>query len=266
MANLFFPQLASGALTQYPIRRTQIARTIQNVLPDGTLILYSDPYGALLEWELEYTNLSEADANTLQNFFLLCAGPVNPFTFIDPTGNMLGSSADPSQKPWESYGVSFSSGVSDPLGGNAAFTITNTTQVSQSILQSLPVPSAYQYCFSFYATSVEASEVIALRQGTEAQAQDTLPVGPGWRRLTSGGRLQDSGTTLTVGIILAPGQTVQVYGFQLEAQIVPSPYSATFQAGGIYPNAHWSVQELTLVAEAPDLYATTFALNTVVTS
>ena len=265
MANLFYPQLASGAVAQYPIRKIRTARTVKNVLPDGSMILYSDPYGARLVWELEYTNLSDADLQALQSHFSACVGCFHGFTFIDPTDNMLVSSSDLTAETWLKPGlIQISTGIADPSGGTGAFTLTNTGQSGQAITQTLSVPSGYQYCFSLFVASGNNSVATLLRQGSAAQQVSNVSAGPNWTRVVSSGQLNDSGVGLTVGISLAPGQQVQVYGPQLEAQIAPSRYRPTTQTGGVYSNAHWATERLNVTALAPSVYAMVVSIETAI--
>jgi hypothetical protein len=263
MANLFYPQLVSGAIAQYPIRKVRTVRTIKNILPDGNMILFSDPDGARLVWELAYTNLSEGDAEALQTHFSSCAGPFHGFTFIDPTDNMLVSSSDLTGAAWLRPGlIQISPGAADPAGGNAAFVLTNAGQSNQEITQTLAVPSGYQYCFSVFVMSANASALTLIRRGSTLQQETSVPAGPNWTRVVSSGQLNDSGTAITVGISLAPGQQVQVYGPQLEAQIAPSRYRPTEQTGGVYANAHWAIEQLSITALAPDVYSTVLSIET----
>lgn len=262
MGNLFFPQLSSGALAQYPIRKTRIGRTIKNILPDGTMILYPDLSALLMGWQLSYTNLSANDSTALQDHFSACAGPVHAFTFIDPTENMFISSSDPGDAPWQvSDLITLAPGGTDPEGGTSAFTMTNTGQAPQEIAQAFTVPSGYQYCFSLYASSVEPGTMAIVRRGSSSQDTTEASIGPCWNRIVSSGRLNDSGTGFTAAICLAPGQQVKVFGLQLEPQISPSAYRSTTQLGGVYANAHWAAERLTVAAEAPDLFSTSFNIE-----
>jgi len=263
MANLFYPQLTSGALAQYPIRKVRLARTVKNVLPDGSMILYSDPGGAQLRWQLSYTELSDVDVQALQAHFSACVGPFHSFTFIDPTDNMLASSSDMNASPWQiSSLINVTAGAADPSGGTSAFTLSNTGQTSQQITQTLTVPSGYQYCFSIYAMSNGPSAMTMIRQGSVREEQHSVSIGPVWTRLVSSGKLSDSGTGFTIGIALAPGQQVQLYGPQLEAQVAPSRYRSTAQTGGVYANAHWATDQLSITADAPNLSSTAFSIET----
>lgn len=263
MASLFYPQLTSGAIAQYPIRKLRLARTVKNVLPDGSVISFSDPGGARLIWELAYVELGDADVQALQDHFQACLGPFHAFTFIDPTDNMLAASSDMAAAPWvRPSSIHIVSGAADPTGGTAAFTVTNTGQASEGITQILQAPSGYQYCFSIYAMSADPSAVTMLLQGAAAQQSTSMPVGSNWTRIVAGGKLNDSGVGLTAGLILEPGQQVQLYGPQLEAQVVPSRYRPTQATGGVYANAHWGVDQLSITAVAPDLSSTAFSIET----
>lgn len=226
------------------------------------MILLSDPAGWHLIWEMTYTELSQQDIGALVSHFSSCVGPYHAFTFIDPADNMLSSSADFTAAVWQVPSwLQLSSGIADPFGGNGAFTITNTGQVTAQLSQFLLVPAGYQYCFSVYAMSSEASELAMVRQGPAAMQSDSGTIGPTWNRLISSGQLNDSGDGFTVSISLAPGQQIGIYGPQLEPQLAPSRYRRTVQAGGVYSNAHWGVDELPISADAPNLFSTSFTIE-----
>ena len=264
MANLFFPQLTSGAIAQYPIQKSKLIRTVKNVLNDGNMILYADPHGAKLVWELRYTELSAADTQTLKSHFDLCAGAFRAFTFIDPTENMLNNSADLAASAWQNTaGLKVAAGNSDPEGALNAFTMTNAGQSSEEISQSLGVPANYQFCFSVYVRSAQATTVTLIRRGAAESQSATYSAGPAWTRLVSTGRLNDPGTTFSVAIALDAGQQIQVFGPQLEAQIEPSRYRTTNGPGGVYPSAHWAVDQLPIIADAPNSFSTVFSIEAV---
>lgn len=265
MANLFFPQLGSGALAQYPIRKTRYLRTIQNVLADGGVIPFLDSGSGRMIWDLLYQELADADMAALRAHFQNCAGPVHAFTFIDPTDNMLSSSANLTAGAWtRDTGLSVSGGAADPNGGNGAFTLTNASQAAEEISQTLIVPSNYNYCLSLYVSSAQPSTITLVRAGASVQASQEFAIGPAWNRLVFSSRLNDSGTNLSVAVSLAPGQQVNVYGPQLEAQIAPSRYRPTAGAGGVYSNAHFATDNLIVQAEAPHLFSTSFSIETAI--
>ncbi len=262
MANLFFPQLASGTLAQYPIRKTRVTRTVRNELPNGDLVLYADPGADEMVWELGYSGLDQVDINGLANFFNICKGRFHAFTFIDPAENMLVASADLGSSLW-SVGSSIQvvGGANDPNGGMEAFTVTNKGQDSQGLSQTLSVPAGYQYCFSVYVMSGSPSAITLSRQGATMQETSVQPVASQWVRVTSSGTLADDGVGFTTGIELAPGQQVVLFGPQLEPQIAPSRFRPTFQSGGVYSRAHWGVDELLISADASNVFSTVFSVE-----
>lgn len=265
MANLYYPQLTSGALAQYPIRKTRLVRTIKNVLQDGSMILFADPDAARLGWQLAYLDLSATDSGALQEHFDACVGPFHAFTFIDPTDNMLVSSSDFTAAAWQTSSlIDVTPGATDPDGGSAGFTVTNTGQADREVSQTLIVPANYQYCFSLYARSFGPSIISLIRRGASLEQTTSSAIGPGWTRVVSSGNLDDPSTSLTVAVSLAAGQQIGIYGIQLEPQIAPSRYRPTAQIGGVYATAHWTVDQLSFVAEAPNLFSTSFSIETAI--
>ncbi len=262
MAKFYFPQLTSGAIAQYPIQKVKVARTVKNVLPDGSMILYPDPNAARLVWQLSYTDLALVDMQAIQEHFNACLGPLHAFTFIDPTENMLISSSDLTNAAWQlPSSVTVSSGISDPEDGTGGFVVTNTGQGAQEISQSFQIPANWQYCFSAYLSSGQGSTITLIRNGSSAEEDSPFSIGSEWARVVSSGALNDPGTEFTVALRIGAGQQIGVYGLQLEAQLAPSRYRPTSQTGGVYANAHWAVDELTIVAEAPNLFSTSFSIE-----
>jgi hypothetical protein len=263
MADLTFPQLSSGALVQYPIRKGSGLRSIKNILADGTMLVAADPGGGKLVWNLSYVDLPTEDIGALKLHFANCAGPLRAFTFLDPTDNLLAYSADFTAPSWSvPPSVKIISGMPDPFGGSAGFLVTNGGAAAQEIAQTVATPANYQYCFSAYAFMTNPGSVsLTRRSGNDIQNQD-FAVGSAWARLVSSGRLNDTGTGLSVGITVGAGQSVLLHGPQLEPQRAPARFRPTYSQAGIYPNAHWAVQELIVTAEAPNLFSTSFAIET----
>ena len=242
MLNLVFPQLSSGALAQYPIRVTKFVRTVVDSLDDGSQILYYDPDGGLLQWQLSYLGISPDEAAALQSLFDACGGRFRAFTFLDPAANLLSSA-------WQI-----------PSSIQATGSIyTNTASAAQEISQTLPVPAGYYYCFSLVAAAAGPGAVTMIRRGASSEARDTFAVTGG--RLVSAGVLSDAGTQFTVAIELQPGQRLDLGQMQLEAQLSPSPYRAATTQGGVYTSAHWAVDELLFTAEGPASFSTKLTIE-----
>ena len=234
------------------------------MLPDGSMVLYSDPYGGRLIWELTYSDLSAVELQAIQEHFEACIGPFHAFTFIDPTDNMLVSSSDLTASVWQRVStMELTSGVADPQGGSSAFAVTNAGQADQEISQTMIVPASYMYCFSLYASSAEPTNITLIRRATSIQST-SVAIGPSWNRVISSGQLSDTDSNFTIAVSLPAGQRANLYGLQLEPQIAPSRYRPTAQVGGIYANAHWGVNELTVVAQRPNLFSTSFSIETAI--
>ena len=114
MANLIFPQLSSGAMAQYPIRKQATIRTVKNLLADGSMFVAADPGAGQTVWTLTHVNLVVVDMQALQSHFEACGGMFRPFTFLDPTDNLLTYSADLTQSSWLTpAGVTIETGLPD---------------------------------------------------------------------------------------------------------------------------------------------------------
>ena len=79
-----FPNLKTGAVTQYPATRAfrfqnQILRFL-----DGTDQRYRDSAGPLHGWEIRLDQLDETEMAALQAFFLANQGSFTNFAFTDP--------------------------------------------------------------------------------------------------------------------------------------------------------------------------------------
>lgn len=250
-------------MAQYPLKKGRITRTITNLLPDGSVVSLPDPNAMRLLWDMAFTDLSPVDAQALQAFFQACCGPYHAFTFLDPADNLLSYSVDLTKSSWQKApNVQITAGDADPTGGTGAFLLTNNGSAPQTILQTLSVPANYQFCFSVYTTSATPATVLLNRAGAASAAATACPVGTAWTRITSSGSLNDPGTQLSVGLTLAAGQQITIFGPQLEAQVEPSRYRATSGSGGVYPNAHFVSDVFPIGSDAPNLFSTSFAIQT----
>ncbi len=256
MSSPVFPQLSTGALAQFPIRKSSSAHTVTNVLEDGTVLAYADPNSGCLRWDLSYAALNAAEVAALQSLFDKCSGRLTSFTFIDPTGNMFGFSMDLRVAAWQTQGlITLQAGVSDPFGGFAAFNLTNTGQVPIDFVQTINALAAFKYCCSAYVQSASATSAILVRESALETVQDPLEVGTAWTRIASSSQLTQDADSFVAGVRLSPGQQFTLFGLQLEPQLVPSRYRATAAQGGVYPSAHWSSDQIAFVETAPGVFS-----------
>jgi len=231
---LVYPQLATGALSQFPVRKTRRQRTIVNLAADGRSVKLADPAGATAEWQLQYTGLSDAELAALQQFFAAAEGSLNGFTFLDPASNLFAWSDRLDNAAWQKGPLlSATPGVADPTGGANAWQLSNTGG-AQSVSQTLPVPGGYVYCLSVYARSAQSTTMTLLRGSDRADRV----LGTNWARITFAGSGPVDATSLLFGVEMPGAATVEVYGMQVEPQPAPSVYRAT-ATGGVYENARF---------------------------
>ncbi len=230
---LIYPQLATGALGQFPIVRKRTARTVVNFASDGTRFVYADPAGGALEWRLRYTGLSDGELSALQAFHSAAEGSLNSFTFVDPTANLLSATDDLSNSAWIGAPLlSLTSGVADSLGGNGGWQVVNQGGGVQSITQTINAPAGYLYCLSVYARSAQATGVTLL-SGSNRLA---CSVGTDWARLQMAQAGDASANSITFGIEIPAGTTLDLFGPQVEAQGSASTYKPS-TSGGVYEGA-----------------------------
>lgn len=263
MADLYFPQLRSGALAHFPLRKTLKTRTITNASPDGSLTMLPDDGATRWIWDWKYTGLSSIDVNTLQTFFESCYGPLKPFTFLAPTGNLLSNSSNFASESWQKSGLLKSDlQLSRVLPDTTSALITNVGQGAQELSQTCTIPGSYQYCFSLYVSSQTPQTITLFRRGRSSEEFLTAAVGPTWKRVWTQGRLEDDADTFSIGVTLAAGQQVSISAAQLEPQHAPSPYRSTLQSGDVYQNAHWAVGELPISCEGPNTFSVSVSVET----
>jgi hypothetical protein len=248
---LVFPQLVTGASALYPVTRTSIERTVVNTLGDGSTVVLADPDAAATSWELHATGMTLAEWTAIETLFLATSGMWQTFTFLDPAGNLVGDSEDFGAGAWTNGAlISLTTGITDPFGTTRATRAVNAGSAAESVAQTLAVPGNFQYCLSVWARTIAASSV-SLLIGTASQ---TFALTSGWVRISLAANLGSSATSVTFGTQLAAGASVDLFGMQVEAQLGPSDYKMTTTQGGVYSNARFGADKLTVTAQSTDVY------------
>jgi hypothetical protein len=249
---IYFPQLSSGATGQFPITRQRSARTVVNQSCQGYEIKLADPGAATTSWHLSFEEMDDDELAALEALFQAVEGRLTPFTFLDPMDNLLAWSEQQNQAVWQAGPLlTVTAGVADPMGGTAAFQVSNPTAAPLTLQQAIDAPASLDYCLSLYARSDQCARVWLVRStATEAQA-----VSPQWTRLISAGQLPDTADSISFGIALDPGTTVDVFGIQAEAQTTASMYKQTAETGGVYPNARFRDDTLTFTTVGPSRHS-----------
>lgn len=253
---IYFPQLVSGSVAQYPLVRRTAYRTIVNQTAEGKTYRVEDPGAGWVEWELRYEGLSDGERAALEAFHGEVEGRLKEFTFLDPLANLLARSGEPEASIWDrSPLLNLTGGAPDPEGGIGAFRLANSVGVEQSLQQRVNGPGWYTYCWSVYARSASPGWVVLYRRSGETEIAKAYRLGDKWERLVQTGSIDGQQEGVWFGIRLSPESAVELYGMQVEAQPAPSPYKKTGDAGGVYEGARLGDDSLKVTATGPGEHA-----------
>src|SRR5277367_1228741 len=174
---LTFPQLSTGALTQYPLRKRLTQRTVLNVTEDGHAIALADTGADTVYWDLSFTALTDAEVSALVTFFQSCEGSLQPFIFVDPSANLMIYSEDFSQPVWQRNTlVTLETQIADPFGTNRASRLTNTSAGTLTLTQTIPMPGTLNCAFSLYLRQIQTTTFTLSR--TDGSTVRSLDVDP----------------------------------------------------------------------------------------
>lgn len=79
-----FPTLASGVSVCMPWTMRREYPNVHSDMPHGWRYSYNERGTPLHSFEIEYTGLSDADLQTLKDFWIARGGAYEEFTFTDP--------------------------------------------------------------------------------------------------------------------------------------------------------------------------------------
>lgn len=240
----WFPQLTAGTLAQFPVVRSRQWRTISNQTEGGELISLPDSPADRITWDLQYQDLSDAEAGRVNALFASAAGQAGVFGFVDPLANVIAWSEDLSRPDWQAGLLQVAGGVTDPLGGTGAWTITNPTAGELLLQQTLGLPGEYVTCFSAWVRAANPGTVVLARDAS----RQSFAVTSAWKRVYLSGAGAAGSTAAGFGVAVAAGQRVQVFGLQVEAQPYPSAYKPSSAARGIYAQTRFATDELQVVS------------------
>jgi len=250
---LVYPQLATGALSQYPVQKRRSLRTVVNTSLDGRAIKLADPGAETTEWQLAYAGLTDDEVAALQQFFAASEGTLNSFTFLDPTGNLFAWSGQLNNAAWSAGPfLSVTGGIADPAGGMNAWHLSDSGAGAQNISQTLSAPAAYLYCFSVFARSLE-STAVTLLHGTN---RVNRILGTDWSRIMAAASGDASAASIAFGVELPAGGSADVFGMQVEPQAGASLYKAT-TTGGVYENARFRDDALSITTTGVNCHSAT---------
>ncbi len=221
----------------------------------------ADLSAGLVQWQLQYSGLTDNEWSSIEQFFQSAQGRLNTFTFLDPTDNLMMWSEDWTQPVWTADPLlQVSLGVADPLGGTGAVQLANSAQTTQRVLQAIAGPSGFQYCFSVYVRSDSPTTVNLVMT---SQGQDSLyEISPGsaWNRFVTPVVLPVQQDGISFGLQLPAGVRIDVFGAQVEAQIAASVYKKNIDLGGVYSTTRFDSDSLTQITGAQNQHSCTVNL------
>src|SRR6266498_3486114 len=100
-----FPQLLTGASSQFPIQKRNDTRTVRNLCWDGREIKLADPAWTSIEWQLTFREMVDSEIASLLEFFVGAEVTLGTFTFLDPTYNFLAWSEKFDEAAWQKYAL-----------------------------------------------------------------------------------------------------------------------------------------------------------------
>jgi hypothetical protein len=250
---LYYPQLSTGVVSQFPVNRRTTLRTITNTLLSGDSIRMSDPGSAVVSWQLQYSNLTDDEWSSLEQLFAATEGKLTTFTFLDPMDNLLMWSEDWTNAVWTADPLlHVSTGIADPLGGTGAVQLTNTAQTAQRIVQSIAGASWFQYCCSIYLRSAAPSTVQMVLSATGQESLTQVSVTSSWTRAIKADSLSLQEDGISFGLQLPAGTSIVAFGAQAEPQPAAGYYKKTTDLAGVYPNTRFDSDSLTQTTDAPN--------------
>ncbi len=259
---LYFPQLSSGALAQYPLRRSQRKRTIWNDCVDGSNFRLADVAATTVEWRLSYSGLTQDEWQALVTLFQQTEGRLQTFAFFDPADNLLRYSGTLDNADWvKDPLLQLTSGISDPLSMNTAWHLSNAGLAAQALSQTVEIPGAYVCCFSAYARSSSPFQLTMTRTGSDGSISTVQNIGASWQRVHLSGSIAGAAANSAFSLSLPPGAALDLFGVQVEAQPQASDYKETFATDGVYPATRFAEDSLATTAVAINNYSVNISLT-----
>jgi hypothetical protein len=244
---LVFPQLASGAVAQLPLRRQTGYRTLLNRMMDGSEIRVADLDYFAREWDLPLQVLTDAEWEAIAELFAAAAGRLRGFLFLEPGENLLAWSEKFSEEPWVTGGVSLSGEIDDPEGGTSA----SRLEGAGSVAQTLSIPSLFRYAGSIWARTSAAGAALRITDGGGQVATAGFAADGQWRRYSVSTAWIVETETVVFSVATPGGGPVDIFGAQLEAQPMASHYKKTLGRGGVHPGARFASDTLADRATGP---------------
>jgi hypothetical protein len=132
--------------------------------------------------------------------------------------------------------------------------VVNAGSAAGAIAQTLAVPGNFRYVLSVWAKTTVGSGVTLSATTAGGSVTQSFALTSQWRRISMESGLGVNTDSMVFGAELAAGSSVDLFGMQVEAQRGVSDYKKTDGSGGVYPQARFSQDELTVTARGTDAF------------
>jgi hypothetical protein len=250
---LVFPQLSTGASVQYPVRRRRLERTIVNASMDGRVIALADEYCKQIQWDFRLDGLTDQEAQNYVSFYELCEGCLQSFLFPDPIANLLLYSEDLTQTAWQlSSLLAASAGIDDPYGTARATRLTNSTGAALTVTQTVALPGSVTAAFSVFLRAAQPAGFQVTRTDGSTVSSHSPAVSGSWNRFVVSSLFASSTSSSSDFAVSIPaGASLDVFGFQVDAQPAAATYVISTSESGIYPAARFAMNSLAMTVTGP---------------
>lgn len=263
-APTYFPQLSSGSSAQLPYTSRKSFESVISDMDTGKRYTYAKLVSPLSHWDLNFSMLTDANRATIESFFNQQQGRLQPFTFLDPAGNLCQYSEDFSQAAWVKSGLTLGAAVADPFGGNGATSISSTG--TNGNLSTLVLPnggaSGFVLCGSVWAKAAAANQQLTIGLADHLLTilgSSTWDLAQGvWTRIFFSMTLASSDNiNLLIGGLNTWGtsQVISLFGAQCVPLPGPGGYAKSPGDYGLHSNCRFDTDKLELTANEPNSWS-----------
>jgi hypothetical protein len=150
--------------------------------------------------------------------------------------------------------IQVTAGIGDPLGTARATRVVNAGSSMGAVAQTLAVPGTFRYALSVWAKTTGGSNVTLSATTTGGSATQAFELTSIWKRVSLEIGLGLITESVTFGAELEAGASADLFGMQVEAQRGASDYQKTGGTGGVYGEARFMEDELTVTARGTDVF------------
>ncbi len=88
---LYYPQLTTGAVSQFPVARgTNMRTVVQSTCRAASRSEWPTPAAQKVQWQLcDIQHLTDGERSSIESLFEASEGQLNTFTFLDPTRQFI---------------------------------------------------------------------------------------------------------------------------------------------------------------------------------